>query len=287
MKSSTSSQASEVKGFETVRPFLSLGDDALLTTLLDKGVAVNAKPPDRSARRGSCCSSASARRCCWSDCSCLMARGRGAAGASAASAGSAGRARSATSRSPGARTTFADVAGIDEVEDELAEIVDFLRDPEVPPAGRADPEGRAARRPAGHRQDAARPRGRRRGRRAVLLHLGVGVHRDDRRGRREPRARPVRAGQDRSRRRSSSSTSSTPIGRARGGGESIGGHDEREQTLNQILTEMDGFTGREGVIVLAATNRPDVLDPALLRPGRFDRRRRRSARPTRTGRGRS
>jgi cell division protease FtsH len=62
------------------------------------------------------------------------------------------------------------------------------------------------------------------------------------------------------------------IGRARGGTQSIGGHDEREQTLNQILTEMDGFTGNEGVVVLAATNRPEILDPALLRPGRFDRR---------------
>ncbi|HQP36092.1 MAG TPA: ATP-dependent zinc metalloprotease FtsH, partial [Polyangiaceae bacterium] len=61
------------------------------------------------------------------------------------------------------------------------------------------------------------------------------------------------------------------IGRSRGGGHAMGGHDEREQTLNQILTEMDGFSGREGVVVLAATNRPDVLDPALLRPGRFDR----------------
>jgi cell division protease FtsH len=61
------------------------------------------------------------------------------------------------------------------------------------------------------------------------------------------------------------------IGRSRGGARSIGGHDEREQTLNQILTEMDGFSGFEGVVVLAATNRPDVLDPALLRPGRFDR----------------
>src|SRR5690348_15795226 len=58
---------------------------------------------------------------------------------------------------------------------------------------------------------------------------------------------------------------------ARGGARAIGGHDEREQTLNQILTEMDGFSGHEGVIVLAATNRPDVLDPALMRPGRFDR----------------
>src|SRR6266581_3510141 len=62
------------------------------------------------------------------------------------------------------------------------------------------------------------------------------------------------------------------IGRARGGAQAIGGHDEREQTLNQILTEMDGFTGSEGVVVLAATNRPEILDPALLRPGRFDRR---------------
>jgi cell division protease FtsH len=57
----------------------------------------------------------------------------------------------------------------------------------------------------------------------------------------------------------------------RAGARAVGGHDKREQTLNQILTEMDGFTGDEGVVVFAATNRPDVLDPALLRPGRFDR----------------
>src|SRR2546421_4332091 len=62
------------------------------------------------------------------------------------------------------------------------------------------------------------------------------------------------------------------IGRARGGSFAAGGGDEREQTLNQILTEMDGFQGNEGVVVLAATNRPEVLDPALLRPGRFHRR---------------
>jgi cell division protease FtsH len=61
------------------------------------------------------------------------------------------------------------------------------------------------------------------------------------------------------------------IGRSRASAVAVGGHDEREQTLNQILTEMDGFSGSEGVVVLAATNRPDVLDPALLRPGRFDR----------------
>src|SRR5205814_1254587 len=62
------------------------------------------------------------------------------------------------------------------------------------------------------------------------------------------------------------------IGRVRGSGVFSGSNSEQEQTLNQILTEMDGFSSRQGVIVLAATNRPDVLDPALLRPGRFDRR---------------
>ena len=89
---------------------------------------------------------------------------------------------------------------------------------------------------------------------------------------RQPRARPVRRRPRPPPRRSSSSTSSTRSGGPAAASASLGGNDEREQTLNQILTEMDGFTGTEGVIVLAATNRPEILDPALLRPGRFDRR---------------
>ena len=94
------------------------------------------------------------------------------------------------------RVTFADVAGIDEAKAELTEIVDFLKTPERYRApGRPDAAWRAALRPAGHRQDAACPRGGRRGARRVLLDRGVGVHRGDRRGRRRARARPVRQGQ--------------------------------------------------------------------------------------------
>ena len=100
----------------------------------------------------------------------------------------------------------------------------------------------------------------------------VGVRRD---GRRRRRRRACATSSSRPRRRRPAIIfidELDAIGRARGGGGGFGGHDEREQTLNQILTEMDGFTGSEGVIVLAATNRPEILDPALLRPGRFDRR---------------
>ena len=89
-------------------------------------------------------------------------------------------------------------------------------------------------------------------------------------GRRQPGAGPVRVRPARWARPSSSSTRSTPSAAsgARGSG---GGHDEREQTLNQMLSEMDGFESSEGIVMMAATNRPDILDPALLRPGRFDR----------------
>ena len=146
--------------------------------------------------------------------------------------------------------------------------------PSATEARRAHPARRAALRAARDRQDAARPRGGRRGRRRLLL---------DRRPRSSSRRSSASARRAcatsssrrrRRRRRSSSSTSSTRSGaRARATSPRLsGGNDEREQTLNQILTEMDGFEPGTSVIVLGATNRPEVLDPALLRPGRFDRR---------------
>ena len=170
------------------------------------------------------------------------------------------------------RVTFADVAGIDEAKAELTEIVDFLEPRALRQPRRPHAAWRTALRRAGDRQDAARPRGRRRGPRRVLLDLRLGVHRGDRRRRRVARARPLHQAR-----------AAEPaiifideldaIGRSRQGSVDVtGANDEREQTLNQILTEMDGFEPSEATVVLAATNRVDVLDSPLLRPGRFDRR---------------
>ena len=170
------------------------------------------------------------------------------------------------------RVTFDDVAGIDEVEAEITEIVDFLQGPRASTgAWRPRAEGRAAgrARPAPARRcSPARPRARPRCRSSrasasefIEMIVGVGASRVRELFAEARKVAPAIIFID----------EIDTIGRARGGARAMGGHDEREQTLNQILTEMDGFSGTEGVVVLAATNRPDVLDPALLRPGRFDR----------------
>ncbi len=140
---------------------------------------------------------------------------------------------------------------------------------EVPGPRRPDPQGRAAGRPAGHRQDPAGQGDRRRGGRAVLQPLRLRLRRDVRR-RRRARVRDM----------FQQAQAKAPcivfideldaLGKTRGTSV-VGGHDEREQTLNALLVEMDGFSSNSGVIVMAATNRPETLDPALLRPGRFDR----------------
>ena len=169
------------------------------------------------------------------------------------------------------RVTFEDVAGIDEVEAEINEVVDFLKDPEKyrrlgarAPKGvlLAGPPGTGktllARATAG---EAKVPFFSASASEFIEMIVGMGASRVRELFSEARMVAPAIIFID----------EIDTIGRARGGARSLGGHDEREQTLNQILTEMDGFTGSEGVVVLAATNRPDVLDPALLRPGRFDR----------------
>jgi cell division protease FtsH len=170
-----------------------------------------------------------------------------------------------------ARITFADVAGIDEAKQELVEIVDFLKEPaKYTRLGGAVPKGvlligspgtgktLLARAVAGEANVPFFSMG---ASEFVEMIVGVGASRVRDLFKQAREAAPAIIFID----------ELDAIGRARGAG-AFGGNDEREQTLNQILTEMDGFSSREGVIVLAATNRPDVLDQALLRPGRFDRR---------------
>jgi cell division protease FtsH len=172
----------------------------------------------------------------------------------------------------GRRTTFADVAGIDEVEDEVAEIVDFLRNPDrYQRLGAVVPKGVLLAGPPGTGKTLLA--------RAVAGEADVPFYFVSAS---EFIEFIVGVGASRVRDLFETAKNNAPaiifideldaIGRTRGGSLSVGGHDEREQTLNQVLTEMDGFTGTENVIVLAATNRPEILDPALLRPGRFDRR---------------
>ncbi|AXE23186.1 cell division protein FtsH [Streptomyces globosus] len=171
----------------------------------------------------------------------------------------------------GKRTTFEDVAGIDEVQGELHDVVDFLKNPQRYRA-------MGARMPGGVLLAGLPGTGKTLLARAVAGEAGVPFFSASAS---EFIEMIVGVGASRVRELFTEARKVAPaiifideidtIGRARGAGGGIGGHDEREQTLNQILTEMDGFSGSEGVVVIAATNRADVLDPALTRPGRFDR----------------
>ena len=168
------------------------------------------------------------------------------------------------------KTTFKDVAGCEEAKQDVQELVDFLRDPtKFQKLGGKIPRGVLMVGPPGTGKtllaravagEAKVPFFTISGSDFVEMFVGVGASR-------------VRDMFDQAKRQSPCIIfidEIDAVGRHRGAGLG-GGHDEREQTLNQLLVEMDGFEGNDGVIVIAATNRPDVLDPALLRPGRFDR----------------
>ena len=181
-----------------------------------------------------------------------------------------GKARTVLGLPAGTKVTFQDVAGVDEEKAELQEVVDFLRDP-----GKFKQIG--AKIPHGILLAGAPGTGKTLLARAVAgeadvqflsisgsdfmeMYVGVGASRVRDLFEQAKKVAPAIIFID----------EIDAVGRKRGSGMG-GGHDEREQTLNQLLVEMDGFGRTEGVIVLAATNRPDILDPALLRPGRFDR----------------
>jgi cell division protease FtsH len=255
--------AKQVTKFTTQRP--AFADDGLIELLLSKNVTVNANPPDHVPVWQSLVFGFGPT---------LLFLGlmvwffrRGAAGL-----GGIGRSRARRYEpESGPRTTFADVAGIDEVKNEVSEVVDFLREPgKYRLLGATIPKGVLLSGPPGTGKtllaravagEAEVPFFFISASEFIEMIVGVGASRVRDLFETAKKAAPAIIFID----------ELDAIGRARGG-LSVGGVDEREQTLNQILTEMDGFTGTEGVVVLAATNRPEILDPALLRPGRFDRR---------------
>ena len=251
--------------FETERP--AFADDRLLDLLLQKDAVVDAKPPGERSLLTTLLLGFGPTLLLVGLFVLLMRRAAAAGGM-----GGMGRSKARRYEASDQRTTFEDVAGIDEAEDELTEVVDFLRHPErYSRLGGMIPKGvllsglpgtgktLLARAVAG---EAEVPFFSLSASEFIEMIVGVGASRVRDLFAQAKEAAPSIIFID----------ELDAIGRTRGAGSMSGGHDEREQTLNQILTEMDGFTGNEGVIVLAATNRPEILDPALLRAGRFDRR---------------
>ena len=264
--SSTSTPATE---FTTVIPAFA-NDNELISLLQSKGVVINATAPSSGSSTLATLLFAFGPVILlvllfvW-----MLRRSGGAGGVT-----SFGRSRAQRVESADQHVNFEDVAGIDEAKDELTEIVDFLRDPQkYRRLGGRIPRGVLLTGPPGTGKtllaralagEAGVPFFSISASEFVEMFVGVGASRVRDLFQQAKQAAPAIIFID----------ELDAIGRSRAGamGGLGGGHDEREQTLNQILTEMDGFDPSAGVIVISATNRPEVLDPALLRPGRFDRR---------------
>jgi len=252
--------------FQTQRP--AFAEDDLLARLIDKQVAVNAESPDQPTPwwQQLLFGFGPTLLLLW-----LFIAFYRRAGAGLGGIGGLGKSRAQRYEPAHGRTSFDDVAGIDDAKAELTEVVDFLKHPhKYSRLGGQIPRGvllsglpgtgktLLARAVAG---EAGVPFFSMAASEFIEMIVGVGASRVRDLFQQAKAAAPAIIFID----------EIDSIGRARGGALSFGGHDEREQTLNQILAEMDGFTGTEGVIVIAATNRAEILDPALLRPGRFDR----------------
>jgi cell division protease FtsH len=269
-----STQPRTSKTFTTVLPSFVIPDPALEQFLIDNGVEITAEPIQEGGSLWQTLLFAFGpallliggyiwlyRR--------AQQQGGGGIGGALTSVGRS-RARRYDQESE-TKVTFDDVAGIDEAENELVEIVDFLKDPnKYTRLGGAAPKGVLLVGPPGTGKtllaravagEAGVPFFSLSASEFVELFVGVGASRVRDLFKQARENAPAIIFID----------ELDSIGRARGQ-TAIGGSSEQEQTLNQILTEMDGFSSKEGVIVLAATNQPDVLDKALLRPGRFDRR---------------
>jgi cell division protease FtsH len=250
--------------FSTYSP----GDLGLMGDLLNNGVNVVAKPPEKDGFF---------KQLIISLAPILLLIGvvlytmRGASGAMGGkNPMSFGKSKARLITKDESDTTFDDVAGVDEAKDDVSELVDFLSDPgKFTKVGGKIPKGVLLVGPPGTGKtllakaiagEADVPFFFISGSDFVEMFVGVGASRVRDMFEQAKKNAPCIIFID----------EIDAVGRQRGAGMG-GGHDEREQTLNQMLVEMDGFEGSEGVIVIAATNRPDVLDPALLRPGRFDR----------------
>jgi cell division protease FtsH len=253
------------EAFSTVRP--SWADDSLVDTLRANGVEISAVDPEqRPIWQQLLFGFGPTLLLLW-----LFVSMWRRAGSALGGLGGLGRSRAKRFEASTQRTTFDDVAGIDDAKAELTEIVDFLKNPgKYTRLGGAIPKGVLLSGPPGTGKtllaravagEADVPFFSISASEFIEMVVGVGASRVRDLFDEAKKVAPAIIFID----------ELDAIGRTRGGGVSLGGHDEREQTLNQILTEMDGFTGSEGVIVIAATNRPEVLDAALLRPGRFDR----------------
>ncbi|MDC1104875.1 ATP-dependent zinc metalloprotease FtsH [Candidatus Thioglobus sp.] len=250
--------------FSTYSP----GDLGLMGDLLDNGVNVVAKPPEKDGFFKQLVISLAPILLLIAVILYTMKGAGGAMGGK--NPMSFGKSKARLIPKDESNITFADVAGVDEAKEDVSELVDFLSDPgKFTKVGGKIPKGVLLVGPPGTGKtllakaiagEADVPFFFISGSDFVEMFVGVGASRVRDMFEQAKKSAPCIIFID----------EIDAVGRQRGAGMG-GGHDEREQTLNQMLVEMDGFEGSEGIIVIAATNRPDVLDPALLRPGRFDR----------------